>query len=101
MTHDLRAAYDELVAEPFPRPGEVPAHLVDWFLDLAETDGYYAGLAQRVLAGEDVRLDKRAVAELPQELTRAQAGAPDEAAAIARAERYLELLERVVDASQI
>ena len=51
MRQDLSAAFDRLKSLPFPEGGNGD-DLDDWISDLAEVDGYVAGLAVSVLGGD-------------------------------------------------
>ena len=54
MTQDLSAAFERLKNLPFPEAGESD-DLDDWISELAEVDGYVAGLAVSVLGGDTTR----------------------------------------------
>lgn len=56
MEHStLQKSFDAFVCLPFPKGSEDEA-LTDWIAELAELDGFYAGIATSLLQGRKVKI---------------------------------------------
>lgn len=102
MNPDLQLAVDALQQMPFPA-GSAHEGVDELHAELAEYDGYVAGLAQRALNGERVRLHQLqrdpALRVALESLVRESAEPASHDAA--RLLTYLNALERVVDAASM
>ena len=98
MSKLLKKCFDELRGMNFPEPGESD-ELADWIGELAEFDGYIAGLATTALAGSAIKdIPKDEVENMKLRLVSIK-DIPDEDMSV-RSEcvSYLDVLERLIAA---
>ena len=92
-----RERFAEFRRLPFPKPGG-SEELADWITDLAEVDGYYAGLIESALAGGSKGpLDTTHITELRLRLHEISSSIdPKYRTALKGAKRYAEALYDLV-----
>lgn len=101
MRQDLSTAFDRLKTLPFPAVGsvdELGEELDDWISELAEVDGYIAGLAVSVLGGDSTQEGTEEVLKsMRKRLEAAEIVTEEDLAVKERCSVYLSALEAVAE----
>lgn len=93
----LNTAFDKLKATAFPGYAESD-DLADWISDLAEFDGYVAGIASTIIGGGRVSIDKlhRELDEMKIRLSAIDEFPEDDQLVYDSCTKYMQALEEVV-----
>ena len=99
-TEDLKTAFEDLWNLKFPDPVETD-DLADWIMELAEFDGYVAGIASTILKHGSTDTDTTNVGskfeEFGERLSKIRITADGDRSTYEECKNYLEVLRAVVN----